>query len=94
MNFDELTTETEMREHLLADGNLRVPASRYGSDTVNCAEVAIVVERVLSAETGEPTTAASLDYAMSMVVNDRDDVEELLRDYGPEHGIDPDDYIN
>ena len=68
--------------YLTKDGNLRVPCSRYGSDSVECAEVAWRVAYVLSRETGEPITRDGLDHAMSLVVNDHDDVAYTIRNYG------------
>lgn len=75
-------TRTEAIAFLTRDGNLRVPCSRYGHDSLSCAKVAVKVEAILAAETGEETTEESLDYVMGLVVNDHDDPEYLLRNYG------------
>lgn len=69
--------------YLMRDGNLLVPASRYGRDTETCAQVAWEVASVVASETGSPITKESLDDDMSMVVNDSSEVEELLSDYDP-----------
>ena len=70
--------------YLMEGGNLKVPASRYGSNTEECAPVAWRVAYILSRETGEPITRDSLEYAMSLVVNDHDDVAYIVNNYG--HG--------
>lgn len=62
--------------------SLRVPCSRYGSIAADCAPVAVAVARIMARETGEPMTLADLDHAMSLVVNDHDDVASLIRSYG------------
>lgn len=75
-------TRTEAMAYLMADGNLRVPCSRYGSDTEDCAVVALRVAELYAAETGESMTTEDLEHAMGLVVNDHDDVEYLIRAYG------------
>ena len=60
----------------------RVPCSRYGRDSEECAPVAWRVAYLLARETGEPITYDSLDYTMSLVVNDHDDVAYIIRSYG------------
>jgi hypothetical protein len=69
-------------ELLTKDGDLRVPASRYGTCSSECAEVAWRVAQIVAEATGEPITAESLDGDMYMVVNDSDSVAELLAEYG------------
>jgi len=82
------------RTFLLQDGNLAVPCSRYGRDTTDCAEVAIVASRIMAAVQGEPMTYHGLDSDMGLVVNDSDDIAYLIVSYGPcELGIDPADYL-
>ncbi len=66
----------------MRDGNLRVPCSRYGNDTAECAPVAWRIAYLLSRESDEPITEDSLDWAMGLVVNDHDDVAYLIRTYG------------
>lgn len=80
--------------YLMRHGDLRVPCSRYGSSTSSCASVAYVVALIVSGETGEIITEGSLDHAMSLVVNDHDDPETLIREYGSLYEIDPDDYLD
>jgi hypothetical protein len=67
---------------LTQDGNLAVPCSRYGRDSEDCAPVAWRVAYLVARETGEAITEESLDYAMSLVVNDHDDVAYMVRTYG------------
>jgi len=67
---------------LMKDGNLHVPCSRYGWDTQTCAPVAWRVAYLVAREQGEPVTEAGLDHAMSLVVNDHDDVAYMVREYG------------
>lgn len=63
-------------------GHLSVPCSRYGKDGADCAPVAWRLAYLLARETGEPITAAALDCAMRLVVNDHDDVAYVIRTYG------------
>lgn len=62
-------------------GHLRT-FSRYGRTSAECAPVAWRLAYVLARETGEPITYDDLDYAMSLVVNDHDDVAYIIRTYG------------
>lgn len=68
--------------YLMKDGNLRVPVSRYGNNTAECAPVAWRVAYLLERETGEPMTLENLDYVMGLVVNDHDDVAHMVNNYG------------
>lgn len=72
-------------KYLMTEGNLRVPASRYGSDTEDCAPVAWRLAYLMARENSEPLTTESLDYAMGLVVNDHDDVAYIVNHYG--HGM-------
>jgi hypothetical protein len=67
---------------LTADGNLSVPCSRYGRDSETCAPVAWRVAYLVARETGTPLTRRDLHHAMSLVVNDHDDVAYMIRSYG------------
>lgn len=80
----EFTTRRAAIEYLMKDGNLRVPCSRYGSDTEDCAPVAWRVAYLVNRETGEglPITEEQLDHAMGLVVNDHDDVAYMVNTYG------------
>ena len=60
-------------DYLLKDGNLAVPGGRYGSDTRDCAEIAILLFLVLVDASGEDSIDA-LDGCMSDVVNGGDEV--------------------
>jgi hypothetical protein len=68
--------------YLMADGDLRVPCSRYGRSTAECAPVAWRVAYLVAREQGEPVTREGLDHAMGLVVNDHDDVAYIVNAYG------------
>lgn len=57
--------------YLLADGDLIVPCSRYGTTTAECAAVAWQVFRSMAAA-GCDDTYEALDSVMAAVVNDAD----------------------
>lgn len=59
--------------YLMKDGNLAVPGGRYGSDTRDCAEIAILLFVVFVDANGEDSVDL-LDDMMSQVVNDGDEV--------------------
>lgn len=61
---------------------LSVPCSRYGHSSAECSLVAWRVSYLMARESGEPITFAGLDHAMGLVVNDHDDVDYLVRQYG------------
>src|ERR1700735_1157544 len=63
-------------------GWLGTPGSRYGRNSAECAPVAWRLAYVLARECGESVDLDSLDYAMSLVVNDHDDVAYTIRNYG------------
>lgn len=73
----------------------RVPCSRYGFDSESCAPVAFAAAWIVAAETdeGTPPSRETLDYVMGLVVNDHDDPEYLIRNYGAEYGFDPADLL-
>lgn len=66
-------------------GSLRVPCSRYGRDSAECAPVAWRVSYLIARETGEPITRATLQADMGLVVNDSDSVAYTVRNYGRGH---------
>lgn len=69
--------------YLVGDSpNALVPCSRYGRTGEECAPVAWRLAYLVARETGEPITTDSLDHAMSLVVNDHDDVAYMVRTYG------------
>ena len=80
-------TRKQGLEYLMSDGNLPVPCSRYGYDTVSCAPVAWRLTYILAREQGEPITEDNLNYAMSLVVNNHDDVAYMVRNYGHGHYV-------
>jgi hypothetical protein len=98
--FDVIPGETDeerfavARAFLLQDGNLAVPGGRYGADTRDCMEVALLVARIMGHHSGEPMTFYGLDSDMGLVVNSHDDVADLIRDHGPTVGADPADYLD
>jgi hypothetical protein len=63
-------------------GWLRVPCSRYGSTSDECAPVAWRLAYLITRESGEEITTDDLDWAMGLVVNDHDDVAYIVREYG------------
>lgn len=63
-------------------GHLHVPCSRYGSTSEDCAPVAWRFAHLVARETGEPIDYPQLDAAMSLVVNDADEVAYMIRTYG------------
>ena len=85
--------EQEAIDYLTQDSG-RVPCSRYGWDSDSCAPAAYATARIVAAETGEPVTRESLEFAMSLVVNDRDDPEYLIRNYGAEYGFKADELLD
>jgi len=61
--------------------------SRWGSNSKECAPYAFVLSLIHAEHgNGEPIDAGSLDFSMGLVVNDHDDVEQTIRDYGAELG--------
>jgi hypothetical protein len=85
-NPDEpVTRRRDGIAYLLADGDLRVPCSRYGRWTSDCAPVAWRVAYLVARESGEAITHERLDHAMGLVVNDHDDVAYIVREYGHGH---------
>ena len=86
-------TYDDVEAYLMADGNLRVPASRYGWDTRSCVPIAEAVATIIAGETGTPIDKDLLDYVMGLVVNDHSDVEELLIEYGWEYGYNYADFV-
>lgn len=56
--------------------------SRYGRTAADCAPVAWRLAYVITGASGEPITPDALDHAMSLVVNEHDDVAYVIRTYG------------
>jgi hypothetical protein len=85
-NPDEpVTRKRDGIAFLMADGDLRVPCSRYGRWTSDCAPVAWRVAYLVARESGEAISRERLDHAMGLVVNDHDDVAYMVREYGNRH---------
>lgn len=59
--------------------------SQYGATSSECAVVAWRLAYLMARETGQEIDLDTLDHAMSMVVNDHDDVAYMVRNYG--HGM-------
>lgn len=72
----------------------RVPCSRYGWDSRSCAPVAWATASIVAGANGEIVTVELLDHMMSLVVNNHDDPEDLIRDYGREYGFDPEEILD
>lgn len=66
-------------------GWLRVPCSRYGHTSADCAAAAWRAAYLVARETGEEVTTDSLDHMMGLVVNDSDDPAYIVRQYGYRH---------
>lgn len=79
-------TKDEAIEFLMQDGNLRVPCSRYGHVTSDCAEVAWAALQAMKTATEVEDEVAELDHLMGLVVNDHDDIEYLILNYGTDEG--------
>lgn len=71
----------------LDDPGAYVPCSRYGRNSADCAPVAWRLAYLVAREQGEPITFDNLDHAMSLVVNDHDDVAYIIRKYGRGHYV-------
>jgi len=80
-----MMTRAEGLAFLEREGDLRVPCSRYGSSTSDCAPVAWRLAFIMHRETGEDITEDTLEHAMGLVVNDHDDVAYMVRNYGHGH---------
>lgn len=66
-------------------GHLKVPCSRYGRTGTECAPIAWRFAYLYAKSIGDPVDLDLLDYAMSLVVNDSDEVSYLIRNYGYRH---------
>lgn len=75
-------TYAEAETYLLADGDLGVPCSRYGRTTSDCIPVAWAMASIYHDANGDVVDADLLDACMSLVVNDHDDVETIIREHG------------
>lgn len=60
-------------------GHLRTPGSRYGSTAADCAPAAYRMAYLQAREAGDPVDRDYLNGAMSLVVNDHDDPEYVIR---------------
>lgn len=65
-------------------GHLRT-FSRYGRNSAECAPVAWRIAYLFARETGTDVDLDGLDHAMSLVVNDHEDVAHMVREYGDYH---------
>jgi hypothetical protein len=83
---DEEYNEERFTAHCMAFlmqwGNLGVPGGRYGTDTRDCAPVAILMAEIMAYHNGEPITYHQLDSDMGLVVNSADDVAYMIYEYG------------
>lgn len=61
-----------------ADDGLRVPCSRYGATTEECAPVAVAAAFAYVHEVSDELTPETLDLFMGLVVNDHDDIQEWI----------------
>lgn len=76
---------TEALAYLTQDPG-RVPCSRYGSSSEECAPIAIALAEIIEEANGDEGVweEESLDDLMGLVVNDHDDVSSLIRKHGTE----------
>jgi len=77
---DDNGDEKNAYDYLMANGNLGVPGGRYGSDTRDCADIAIMLFLVFQHANGD-CCIDTLDGCMSSVVNSGDDVCWTILDY-------------
>lgn len=68
--------------YLNQEGNLAVPCSRYGRNTLECSPVAWRLAYLIARESNGVLHREDLDHAMSLVVNDSDEVAYIVRNYG------------
>ena len=88
-----METLQEVEAYIAKDSG-DAPASRYGRSAQSWRPVAIATVDIMAQVTGEPFTAEGVDHIVGLVVNDHDDIEYLIREYGPEYGYNPDDYLD
>jgi hypothetical protein len=85
MTEQTFTKRADAIAYLTRDGSGsdRAPCSRYGSNGAECAPVAWRVAFLVARESGTwPVTETELNHAMSLVVNDHDDVAHIVNAYG------------
>lgn len=90
MTYD---TPADIEAYLRKDSG-DAPASRYGVKAHSWIPVAVAACVIMSELTGEYVTADSIEHITGLVVNDHDDIEYLIREYGPEYGYDPEVYLS
>ena len=79
---DRYLTEEESLAYLTApESSGKVPCSRYGRDSDECAPVAIELARIYGDNDGAGFSIDRLDSCMGWVVNDNDGVASLLNEY-------------
>ena len=69
------------------------PGSPYGVKAREWKPVAVAACVSFIAASGEDLTAENVDWIVGLVVNGHDDIDYIIREYGPEAGINPDDYL-
>ncbi len=77
-------TLRQWHDYLMRDGNLRVPCSRYGTDTEDCVPYALACELIYIEANGENSDegpGSALEWYMSLVVNDDSGVLDLVRSH-------------
>jgi hypothetical protein len=79
----DILTPAEALAYLCEDSG-RVPCSRYGRNSEECAPVAVALCEIIAEANYEDITRDALDHAMGLVVNDHDDPMELIRSHGDE----------
>lgn len=75
-------TEAELTQLLIADcPGARVPCSRYGATTEECAPIAARVALIVARETSCALDYELAEHMMGLVVNDHDDIAHMLDNY-------------
>ena len=78
MTYDEAIAQ------LTREGNYRVPCSRYGNNTAECADTAYRAMQAYLDASSADDEGELLEYLMGLVVNDHDDIAYLLIEHNGE----------
>jgi hypothetical protein len=84
--------EAQAAEEAAQPGQADAPCSRYGRSRSSWFPVAYATAVIVCNET-DGDWAATLYHCISLVVNDHDDPEYMLRNYGADYGFAPEDFL-
>jgi hypothetical protein len=87
------STYDEIEAYITSQPTGDAPASRYGVKPSQWVPVAAAAATIMANETDD-LTPEGIDYIIGLVVNDHDDIEYLIRNYGAEYGFNPEDYLD